>query len=144
MKNHKNNKGFTLIEVLVAGVILFASIAVVTNIYRGSFIASQKANNHVYISGVLPSILAVIKRDIRAQGNNSQTELNGKNKAFEVDYQWSATLAKFKAAPERFDVDSGNIEQQNKKYKLWLVELDIQRNGIHRNYTFNELSWNGE
>jgi type II secretory pathway component PulJ len=144
IKNIKKDKGFTLIEVLVASVILFASIATVSMVYRGAFLSSEQANKHVSISGVMPSLLANIRADIRVQGNSFESQLEGQGNAWNVEYRWQATLVQHKSAPQRLDVDSGNYVNPPLKYKLWLVELDVQYKTNAKHYQFHEMSWSND
>jgi len=144
MKNRLNSnkaEGFTLIEVMVAAVILFSVIASVSLIYRGAFISSQKANDHIEITGVLPSILATLRHQIREQANSSLTKLNDQGITWGVNYEWQAELLEFKSAPEKFDADSGQFGTPQKRYKLWQVTLILKKNGLSKQYTFKELSW---
>lgn len=136
--------GFTLIEVMVAALILFSVIATVTMVYRGAFLASEKAENHISISGVLPSVLATVRHEVRLHGNSTDKEFTRQGRAWDIHYQWRARLVTHQAAPERFDVDSGQFVTPPKKYKLWQVELTLSRNGLNKQYQFNELSWSDE
>jgi len=138
------DNGFTLIEVLVAAVILFASIATVSMIYRGAFLSSEKANKHVTISGVMPSIMANIRANIRAQGNSFESQLSNQGNAWNVEYKWQANLVQHKSAPQRLDVDSGDYVNPPMKYKLWQVELDVQYQYNTKHYQFYEMSWSNE
>ena len=54
MKLQHSAKGFTLIEVLVASMILFATIASSGVLYSGSLLASEKATQNIKISNVIP------------------------------------------------------------------------------------------
>jgi len=136
--------GFTLIEVMVASVILFTAIATVSMIYRGAFLSSEKANNHINLSAVLPSVLATIRQDIRLQGNSTISQLKQQSSTWQVNYHWQADLIEQKSAPETFDVDSGKLFTPPAKYKLWQVVLILERNGVTKQYQFNELSWTDE
>ncbi len=138
----KLEHGFTLVEVLVASVILFSTIAVVSMVYRGAFISSEKATSHIAITGVLPSVLANIKQSIRAKGNSPSTELSGNSNAWDVSYQWRASLVSFKSPPDRFEEGSNVLVTPPEKYKLWQVELAIEKSGLVKSYQFKELSWN--
>ncbi|GAA5142091.1 hypothetical protein GCM10025767_30180 [Thalassotalea piscium] len=135
-------KGFTLIEVLVATVILIISISAITLIYRGAYLSSDKANNHIVIKTALPSILANIKLEIRGKSNGNETELSGKGKSWETEYSWQAQLEEFKAAPTRLDVDTGQFVTPPKKYKLWQVTLFLKTNKMQKQYQYKELGWN--
>lgn len=141
IQNLKNTKGFTLVEVLVASVILFSAIAVVSMIFRGAFIGSEKADNHINLSAVMPAVLASIKDEIQLQGNTSDTKLNGQAQAWDVSYHWQASLLKVKPAQPEFDIDTRSMTNPPDRFKLWQVSLELERNGIIKNYKFNELSW---
>jgi prepilin-type N-terminal cleavage/methylation domain-containing protein len=146
-KNQPYNKkalGFTLIEVLVAAVILFSSIAMVTMVFRGAFISSEKANNHMVISGVLPAVLATLRQDIRLQGNLTLTQLTNNGAMWDVDYQWQAVLLSYESAPEKFEPLSLKLVSLAPKYKLWEVQLTLKYKSLLKHYQFNELSWSSE
>jgi len=137
----KQISGFTLVEILVASVILFASIAMVSMVYRGAYISSDKADGHINITGVLPAVLATIRDDIRARGNSNLTELINEANMWDVNYQWQASLLQHKSPPKRYDLDSGSFVIPAKKYKLWQVDLTLKRDNLVKQYQFNELSW---
>jgi len=137
----KKTSGFTLVEILVASVILFASIAMVSMVYRGAYISSDKADGHINITGVLPAVLATIRDDIRARGNSNLTELKNEANMWDVNYQWQASLLQHKSPPKRYDLDSGSFVIPAKKYKLWQVDLTLKRDNLVKQYQFNELSW---
>ncbi|WP_281247157.1 PulJ/GspJ family protein [Pseudoalteromonas denitrificans] len=137
----KQTSGFTLVEILVASVILFTSIAMVSMVYRGAYISSDKADGHINITGVLPAVLATIRDDIRAQGNSNLTELKSEANMWDVNYQWQASLLQHKSPPKKYDLDSGSFMVPAKKYKLWQVDLTLKRNNLVKQYQFKELSW---
>jgi prepilin-type N-terminal cleavage/methylation domain-containing protein len=137
-------KGFTLIEVMVAAVILFAAIATVSMIYRGAFLSSETANNHISINAILPSLLTVIRNDIQKRGNYNEVILSGRANAWGVNYQWKASLLEKKSAPPYYNIDAGKMISPPKKYKLWLVNLTLQQNAINKQYQFNEYSWTND
>lgn len=137
-----NNKGFTLIEILVASVILFSTIAIVTVIYKNAMLVSEKANNHVVISGFVPIMLSNIRQEIRGQGDIETQLLKGSGNSWGVDYRWSANLIEFKSAAVRYDPDTGKDVSYPAKYKLWNVILNLNLNGTQQQHQFKELSWN--
>ena len=61
----KHQLGFTLVELLIATIILFSSLAAVSLIYRGAFIASEKASNHVKMVANLPALITQIQQQIK-------------------------------------------------------------------------------
>ncbi|WP_282131531.1 PulJ/GspJ family protein [Pseudoalteromonas aliena] len=140
MKNN-NNSGFTLIELLVATIILFTAMGAVSLIYRGAFISSEKASNHVNIVANVPALLSQIKQDVQ-NASSQQTQLNAQGNAWQSTYTWQATVQQTKTVTD--DVSKLEFGEQmalKKQFKLWQVVLTINSNGIVKNYTFNEVSW---
>ncbi|MBE0360561.1 MULTISPECIES: PulJ/GspJ family protein [Pseudoalteromonas] len=140
MKNN-NNSGFTLIELLVATIILFTAMGAVSLIYRGAFISSEKASNHVNIVANVPALLSQIKQDVQ-NASSQQTQLNAQGSAWQSTYTWQATVQQTKTVTD--DVSKLEFGEQmalKKQFKLWQVVLTINSNGIVKNYTFNEVSW---
>jgi prepilin-type N-terminal cleavage/methylation domain-containing protein len=138
---HKNSSGFTLIELLVATIILFTAMGAVSLIYRGAFIASEKASNHVKIVANVPALLSQIKQQVQSV-NSQQTQLNGQGSAWQSTYTWQATVQQSKTITDSSSsLEFGEQMALKKQFKLWQVTLTINSNGIVKNYTFNEVSW---
>lgn len=138
----KIKSGFTLIEVLVASMILFASITAISLIYKGAYLTSVKSDAHITVSGAVPVILANIKDKIRAEGESTAVKLSGEGNVWGVQYSWQAELENIKAAPNLFDPDSGKDVESPQKYKLWQVDLNIHYKTLKQPYQYNEISWN--
>jgi len=134
--------GFTLIEVMVAAVILFSVIATVSMVYKGAYLTSEKSNSHIVVSGAVPIILVNIKEHIRAEGDNTATKLSGEDVLWGVQFEWQANLQYIKAAPSQFDPDLGKEIKSPEKYKLWQVILNIHYKSLSQLYKYNEISWN--
>lgn len=138
---HKNSSGFTLIELLVATIILFTAMGAVSLIYRGAFIASEKASNHVKIVANVPALLSQIKQQVQG-ASAEQTQLNGQGSAWQSTYTWQANIQQTKTVTNELMVlEFGEDTGFKKQFKLWQVNLTINSNGIVKNYTFNEVSW---
>ncbi|WP_462146559.1 type II secretion system protein [Pseudoalteromonas gelatinilytica] len=138
----KVKNGFTLIEVLVASIILFATIALVSEMFRGSFIASEKANRHVTIAGVMPIALKQIQDAVRYQAKSGEQSLSGNNIFWGVSVHWQAEQVDFKAAPPLYDYDLGKYQEMPKKYSLWKVNAQFNYGSTVSEYSFYEVSWN--
>jgi prepilin-type N-terminal cleavage/methylation domain-containing protein len=141
IKGFFNSRGFTLLEVMIATVILFSVIASVSLIYRGAFISSEKANKNIEIATVIPAIISQIQSDIRSQSNQEVSKLKGNGKIWNIQYTWQASLLEYKSAPEKFDVDLGKFITPPLKYKLWSVQLELSHNGVNKYFQFKEMSW---
>lgn len=140
MKNN-NQSGFTLIELLVATIILFMAMGAVSLIYRGAFISSEKASNHVNIVANVPALLSQIKQQVQS-APPQQTQLNGQGTAWQSSYTWQASVEKTKVVVDAASsLEFGEQMATKKQFKLWQVTLTLNSHGIVKNYTFNEVSW---
>ncbi|PHI38626.1 hypothetical protein CBQ28_03665 [Pseudoalteromonas sp. GCY] len=137
-----NSRGFTLVEVLVASVILFSTITAVTLIYRGALLSSTKATQSVRITGVLPVATEQIGYMIRRQTSGEVTDLSGRNVFWGVQVEWTANRTDYRSAPSIFNFDTGRDEEQPKKYFLWHVSARFSLENYQRDYEFTEISWN--
>jgi prepilin-type N-terminal cleavage/methylation domain-containing protein len=140
VKNN-NQSGFTLIELLVATIILFMAMGAVSLIYRGAFISSEKASNHVNIVANVPALLSQIKQQVQS-APPQQTQLNGQGTAWQSSYTWQASVEKTKVVVDAASsLEFGEQMALKKQFKLWQVTLTLNSHGIVKNYTFNEVSW---
>lgn len=136
-------KGFTLIEVLVASVILFSAITVISLLYRGALISSQKANNHIQLSNVTPIAIKQIKLIIQKKTSQGVDALAGQNTFWGVGVEWQAILVSYKPAPPLYDFDTNNEQAQPNKYYLWEVEAKFSIGNLVKVHTYKEVSWDG-
>lgn len=101
-------RGFTLLEVLVAAFILFLVIATMTMVYRGAMGSSLKAQRVVQMSALVPQLRNTITERLAEVGSISRQE--GEGSMDGVYYQWQA-LPMLRGQPyhpdNRFVVSSG-------------------------------------
>ena len=135
----KNSQGFTLIEVLLASVILIATISTMTLIYRTAAISSITASDNVKMNGSIGFIMNDIKSKVR--GSNAILAQNDKGIVSGVEYTWHTQLNKFKSAPPRFDVDNGTWKKPPPRFYLWDVYLNVSYKGRQLDIQYKELSW---
>jgi len=143
MPSNKLHQGFTLLEVLVASVILISSIAVISIAYRGALIASERADKNIQISGVMTVIVSNIKDDLRTQ-DTGQTTLLGKGESWGVSFTWDAELVAFKSAPDKLDLEFGTTETFKPRFRLWRIILNLKFQETDKTYQYHELSWLNE
>jgi len=137
---NKKQRGFTLIEVLIAGFILIIVISAMTFVYRTSVISSIKASKSVKLSGSVNLIASTIKNKIR--NTNATSPLTGEGSIDGVNYKWHTELLSNKGAPPRFDAEGGSFESQQSKFFLWQVQLTVTYKTLSKNFQFKEVSWN--
>lgn len=142
MKATRNQQsGFTLIEVLVAGFILFLVISAATLVYRGATLSSQKAESSLYINGMLPLVVDKVQAVIRTEGQGNIVELSGQGEMADVSYVWSATVTEYRAAPPQILPESTIVSPPSNRFKLWQLNLNLTYRQHERQFRYLEFSW---
>lgn len=137
--NHKQS-GFTLIEALVAGIILFAAIAVSTQVYRGALMASQTAEK----LNRTQSAVVLLKSGIRHRLD--QGESSGEGQFDGLAYQWQAEVIE-----TAYQYTSGFGDGQENRRSTGGAELrktgislsigNPERQQAWRQYQWQEVLW---
>ena len=140
--NFRQNNGFTLIEVLIAGFILFLVISTTTLIYRGAVLSSHKAERSIYINGMLPLMIDNIDNEIKNIGQDEILSLNGQDAVGMASYSWTAEVIDYQAPPQRSIAETGISEVPGKRFKLWQVIVNATYNDYEREYRYLQFSWN--
>ena len=131
--------GFTLVEIMIASVILFTAITIMTLVYRTAVLSSGKATNNVKISSTVTMVMSNIKSHIR--GGNALKPLSGNGNIDGIEYQWQSTLLKKASPPKRFNPDEGKWLVQPERYYFWQVALTLTYGSLTKSYKYNEVSW---
>ncbi|ATC93391.1 type IV pilus modification PilV family protein [Pseudoalteromonas tunicata] len=141
--NRKKNQraGFTLIEVMIASVILFSSISVLALIYKGVVVSTIKAEEHVSISFAVPFIQKEIRKNILSNTKPDSESMSGQGNILNAKYKWSANVTLYESPPKSYDPETGALVTHPKKYKKWLVDLSISVNSTNQSYQYGEVSW---
>jgi len=137
MNKHSSQKGFTLIEVLIAAIILFSSIALVAELFSSSSLSSQKASQVTQYNQTLPLVKNIIKDNIQLQAKDrSISQMNGTVLAFGVSFIWNAQrVSLLPAAPEEESDSPGE-----NKFGLFSVTIATEKE--HSSiYTFEVATW---
>lgn len=132
-------KGFTLIEVLVATIILFLFITMAAQIFRQSADASLKAERAVKVAALVPLVVENIRNQVEQA--KSLGTLRGEGQLKEVRYQWKASLAQRKPPIEGFDNLRLEFRTFEDKYNLWNVDLTVSIGSYQRHWVYEELTW---
>lgn len=137
MKNKQ--QGFTLLEVLVAGFILFLVLTSATLIYRGAILSSMKAERSITVNGYLPLMMSEIQSIIRE--NNDSDQQKGAGNLAALQYKWQATVIEVGAAPSNYIPEFQSVVEYPKRYKLWQVSIHVTRKDYQKDYRYIEFSW---
>lgn len=128
-------KGFTLLEVLLSGFILFLVLSSMTLVYRGALLSSSKAEKSVVISSSVLPIRRLVSDKVRH--GMPLRELAGDGAFGKVSYSWRAILAAT-GKPSALTIENSGEELE---YFLWHVDLYLQQGKVTRTYRFSEISW---
>ncbi|MFD2168187.1 prepilin-type N-terminal cleavage/methylation domain-containing protein [Thalassotalea euphylliae] len=137
----RNQTGFTLLEILIATIILLSTIGIVTEIYRGALLSSSTATVNVTMSSKVPIIAAQIQQQIRSIEDPSLERASGNGEVFETTYKWEAYVESFRPPIPVFSPESGRMESFPNKFKLWNVKLTVNYKSRSKDYIFKEVSW---
>ncbi len=134
----KRQDGFTLLEVLIAATILFTVLAVATETYRNSLLASGRAEGLVKLLTPLPLVTSSIRNQLRS---NPIETLSGGSELLGVTYSWEATTARYGSPPRRFDADATDFIDYPPRFRLYDVKLTLQRGSQERTFLYQEVAW---
>jgi len=142
----RGQAGFTLIEVLVASVIMFTVLATATLSLRGAMHASERASRKTELLAPLSWITPSIRGRLRESVNTSPagrppSDYRGEGTLFGVDYRFHAVLVRFAAPPSRFDVDAADFTTYAPRFGLYDVDLELEREGEKSRFIYQELAW---
>ncbi len=134
----KRQFGFTLVEVLIAAVILFTVLAMATLSLRTVMTASERAARVTELLAPLPWITPAIRESLRA---DPAPERSGEGVMFGVAYRYVARTARFGAPPPRFDPDAASFVEYGPRFRLYDVELELELDGESSRFLYQELAW---
>jgi prepilin-type N-terminal cleavage/methylation domain-containing protein len=134
-------RGFTLIEVLIAAVIMFTVLATATLSLRTAIHSSERATRTIELLAPLPWITPTIRDSLREISSSKlPSDHDGEGLLFGVRYRYHATLVRSGAPPARFDVDAADFVEYAPRFGLYDVELELEREGETSRFIYKELA----
>jgi hypothetical protein len=134
-------RGMSLVEVLISATILFVGLAVLSDGYRASLAAGQKAATTAELLTPLPVIVGVIKQDLFRRLSD---RVEGSGRVLGVQYKFVATSIRFAPPPAGYDFRSDSNRSFSPRYRLYSVDLMIVRGTADRRLVYRELVWQPE
>ncbi len=131
-------KGFTLIEVLIASVILFTALSLSALAVKSLRQNSQQADKVIQSLIPLRPIVLSIQQELRKDAPESAS---GQGQYLDVNYEWVAETLSFRSPLEQMNPDTGQIERSPDRYRLYQVTLQLEFQGRQSSYTYKELAW---
>lgn len=135
------NKGFTLVEILIAAVILFSVVTTGSLLFRTSLRASEKATVAAKIATAMPSVMEMIRDDLFAGIGKGQGEFGRL-----ITYSWHSEVEH----ASRDIVSSYDERTKGLEYGFFLLSLHNvfvtltyeERGADHQEqYEYQELTW---
>lgn len=105
--SQRSNKGFTLIEVLIASIILFSAIALVAELFSASSLSSKKAVKIAQYNQTIPLVNRMIKADIQQSAKDrTMSNMQGSILFLDIEFSWQADRTSFLSPPMADDDDT--------------------------------------
>ncbi|MCQ8879455.1 type II secretion system GspH family protein [Pseudoalteromonas shioyasakiensis] len=132
----KTNQGFTLIEVLIAAVILFSSLAITAQLYSASSLSAEKAANAAKYYQSAELVITNIKSQLRERFEDTkQEEYNGLTTVFGFQYEWHAITQSKITPPASIDDDVPQLP----RYPVFLVTVNSSKGD--KSFEFRVVAW---
>lgn len=134
--------GFTLVEVMIASVILFGSLVAITEGYRTSVEASRRAEATIRMVTPLPLIVSQIRESILS---DPQEANRGAGQMLGVSFRYEAVLSKSAAALPPPDPEGAVSPNLPERYRLYDIRVSLEVRGVAvREFVYQELVWSPE
>jgi len=138
----KKSAGFTLIEVLIASVILFSALAITAELYSASSLSAQKASEKARFYQISPIAMNAIKSEVRQLSEDRRlSQFSSEFSISGVSYSWQAERVAFVARA----TDYNDIEPPREQFGLFLVNVlaTTKKNNMNKStgFQFKVTTW---
>ncbi|QYJ74055.1 type II secretion system protein J [Shewanella sp. FJAT-52076] len=135
----KHSKGFTLIEVLIAFVILLTVVGSISFAYRSAVLSNTKAASAVEMESLLSLLMPTIRARLLMEKDLApQTQEGILN---DTVFSWQAKVVEKGSAPRQLSPEDGDWIEFPERYYLWNVTITFKRDFAEREYSFKVLTW---
>jgi len=136
---YRDNKGFTLVEVLIAAVILFSALSITAELYNSSSLIANKVIDNSRLAQASSIAIQSIKADLRLLSEQrGLSEHSGNVLVMGINFQWTANREKFSSRA----IELSDIEPPRNQFSIFLVNVVPTLN--ERNYqsfSFKVITW---
>lgn len=130
------SSGFTLVETLIAAVILFSVLSLSALALKTARTSSAAAERLVQLRTPQTILLSHIRQALQ---NTGAEQMSGDGMLSGVRYEWQATSIAFEAAPPGYDVDLGTAVIYPPRYRLYQVQLHLSLAGKTDTLSYKEF-----
>lgn len=133
------SRGFTLIEVLIAAVILFSALAITTELYSASSLSAEKAIKNSQVSQASLVAVQSIKAELRKKAENRKlSEHQGSVVVMGVEFRWFAKREVFSSRTR----EVSDIVAPRKQFGLFNVDVTpVFTDRNYPSFTFKVATW---
>lgn len=136
---YQNDSGFTLIEVMVAAVILFVALSFTAEIYSSSSLTSEKAIKVANRNQSIPIVIDTIKTQLRHKARNKTlNEHSGTVLVNGVSFEWQAKRESYDARALQLT----DITAPSPQFSLFNITVQIHQEGNSKELAqFKVATW---
>ncbi|WP_088331525.1 type II secretion system protein [Lacimicrobium sp. SS2-24] len=132
-------KGFTLLEVLVAGVILFMAISSAAIVYSSALKSSESATRAVISASQLSMLMTHIQSQLRRV--DSLVDKKGQGYLLGNSYHWVARVQERAKPTPVYSGPEEGFSIPPKDIILWSVSLNVEAESNSRDFQFFVTGW---
>lgn len=136
-----NARGFTLIEVLIAAVILFITLSTAAVSYQTIVSSNLRAENIVSVQTIIPLARMNIHQHLREKTDLGQQE-QGNGAIGDWTYNWVANRVSYTPPAERFDPFLADFTEYKPRFHRFEITLTLNADDFSRTVSYEELAWN--
>lgn len=129
--------GFTLIEILVAMTILFATVVTGVMAFQNNMQNSVKAAEVMHLLSQVDAVRSNIRFNLQHEQQVSGRDLYSQD----VRIDWQAEEVAYLPPAPFFDEDTGNLSQYAPRFHLYAVTLTMNYGTTTRVFNYEELVW---
>lgn len=130
--------GFTLIETLIASVIMFTAIGLAVLAYQSSNKAVEASEQTLLMLTPVPLLLDTIEQRLQ---NVPAQRYSEAGTALGIAYQWTAEPAAMFAPESRFDPERGDFVQYSPRYVMYNIRLELSVGNRVKTFEYQRLGW---
>ncbi|WP_169732683.1 type IV pilus modification PilV family protein [Shewanella waksmanii] len=133
-------KGFTLLEVLLASFILFLALTAMTMVYQGALTSSRVADRSIAVHQIVGFATADIKKRLADGPELPDEEVSGGGRVGEISFSWKASKVLDSRGQTILGAD-GDFVRPDTRYQIWAVTLTLKLQGYRKPLQYRIFRW---
>ncbi|MDP5143110.1 PulJ/GspJ family protein [Rheinheimera baltica] len=121
----KKHAGLTLIEVLIAGLLLAMALGVASVVFQQNDLQQRQAERILLRASQLDSVVNRIRYELQ------QGAVQGEWTLSDMPYAWQAKVIRSAAVAGAYDAESGGLTETNQQKSLYQVDVSSGDNPLY-------------